>query len=129
MFAAVALAGCSGIATHGRTSNLASFTETDSSGHQVRQLSFIFTNEPAQTCIAGDWKKAEVIEGAAGYTHNPAYTLENGRLEVLLVNQVCDSYDSYVGKLSNGQFHGEHVAYGLGFSKTLGKVSGAYANK
>src|SRR6185437_12765430 len=102
MLVVIALAGCCGVAAHGRTSDLASFTETDSSGHQVRQLSFVLTNEPAQTCISGDWKKAKVAKDVTGYTHNPAYTLENGILEVLLVNQVCDSYDSYVGELSNG---------------------------
>lgn len=122
----VVFAGCAGVTTRDRTKNLISFTEEDSAGHPVRQLSFILTNEPVKTCISGDWKKAKAIKDVAAYTNNPAYTLENGKLEVLLINQMCDAYDSYAGELSNGQFHGTHVAYGLGFNKTLGNVSGTY---
>lgn len=123
----VALAGCSSATMHARTRNLLSFTETDGAGREVRQLSFVLTDEPAKTCIPGDWKKARVVNDEAGYTKAPAYTLESGKLEVLLVNQMCDAHDSYVGVLAGGRFQGEHVAYGLGFSKTLGKVSGTYA--
>ena len=126
MLVLVVLAGCGGVTTRDRAKNLISFTETNGGGHQVRQLSFILTNESAKTCISGDWKKAKVVKDVDAYTNNPAYTLENGKLEVLLVNQMCDAYDSYVGDLSNGHFHGDHVAYGLGFNKALGSVSGTY---
>ena len=129
MLVLVVFAGCGGITTRDRTKDLISFTETNGEGQQVRQLSFVLTNEPVKTCISGDWKKAKVVNDIAAYTNNPAYTLENGKLEVLLVNQMCDAYDSYVGKLSNGKFLGDHVAYGLGFNKTFGSVSGAYAVK
>lgn len=122
----VALAGCSSVATRGHAKNIVSFSEVDSNGHPVRQLSFILTNEPTKTCIAGDWKKARVVRDVSAYTRNPAYKLENGSLEVLLINQMCDAYDSYVGELSNGRFQGEHVAYGIAFDKALGKVSGTY---
>jgi hypothetical protein len=122
----VALAGCSSVAMHDHAKNMISFSEADNDGHPARQLSFILTNEPTKTCIAGDWKKARVVRDVSAYTRNPAYKLENGSLEVLLINQMCDAYDSYVGELSNGRFQGEHVAYGLEFNKALGKVSGTY---
>jgi len=69
---------------------------------------------------------AKAIDDRAGYTQKPAYTLENGRLEVLLVNSMCDAYNSYVGELSDARFRGDHVVYGLGYNKTLGTVSGTY---
>lgn len=109
--------------------NLISFNETSNTGQQVRQLSFALTNKPVETCIAGNWRTAKLVKGRYEQIHNPAYELQNGKLEVLLNNWACDAYDSYIGKLSNGQFHGSHVRYGLGHSKTLGNVSGTYAGK
>lgn len=126
LLAVLALAGCSHITTRAHARNMISFSEFDGEGRPVRQLSLILTNEPTRTCIAGDWKKATVVSDASSYTHNPAYTLENGKLEVLLINQMCDVYDSYIGELSSDQFQGEHVAYGLSFNRSLGKVSGIY---
>ena len=104
-----------------------SFTETDSSGQDIRELTFALTDRPAKTCISGDWKEAAVLKDANRYTRSPAYTLANGKLEVLLINTMCDAYDSYSGTITGNKFSGDHVAYGLSFSKTLGKVSGAYS--
>ena len=59
----------------------------------------------------------------------PAYRLENGRLEVLLVNGPCDADHSYRGTLENGVFSGDHVTYGMRVSKTLGRVTGSYSKK
>jgi hypothetical protein len=106
-----------------------SFVETDSSGKEVRELKFELTDHPAKTCISGDWKQAIALADANGYTKSPAYILADGKLEVLLVNTLCDAYDSYAGTITGNTFSGEHVAYGLGFSKTLGKVSGAYSTQ
>jgi len=117
------LAGCSA------PENLISFNETSNAGQQIRQLSFALTNEPAKTCIEGNWRVAELVKGRYEQMHDPAYELKNGNLEVLLDNFACDAYDSYIGTLSGGQFHGKHVRYGLGHSNTLGNVSGTYANK
>ena len=104
-----------------------SFVETDSSGKNVRELAFELTDRPAKTCISGDWKQAAFLHGANGYVRDPAYIRTGAKLEVLLVNTMCDVYDSYSGTIAGGTFAGEHVTYGLGFSKSLGKVSGAYS--
>ncbi|KMM75015.1 hypothetical protein ACP93_13620 [Xanthomonas sp. NCPPB 1128] len=102
------------------------FVESNDTGKEVRKLTFELTDQPAKTCIAGEWKQARVVSDAGRYTESPAYTMEDGKLEVLLVNTVCDGYDSYVGAITGTTFSGEHVAYGLGFHKALGKVEGAY---
>ncbi|MGN2248302.1 hypothetical protein ACFWZ3_16605 [Frateuria sp. GZRR35] len=104
-----------------------SFVETDSAGKEVRELKFELTDRPANTCISGDWKQAAVLTDVNGYTKSPAYIMADGKLEVLLINTMCDAYDSYAGAVTGNTFSGEHVAYGLDFSKTLGKVSGAYS--
>jgi hypothetical protein len=121
------LAGFHGRAVAVDAPKIISFTETNESGQQVRHLSFLLTDEPAKTCIAGDWKKAKPVNDVQAYTKDPAYVIENGRLEVLLVNWACDVYDSYIGTLSNGTFNGHHVDYGLGYNKTIGNVSGIEA--
>ncbi|MCW0436144.1 hypothetical protein NB723_001108 [Xanthomonas sacchari] len=102
------------------------FVESNDSGKQVRRLTLELTDKPAKTCISGEWKQAHVVTDAGRYTQAPAYTMADGQLEVLLVNTVCDEYDSYVGTINDTTFSGEHVAYGLGFHKTLGKVEGTY---
>ena len=102
------------------------FIETNAAGKEVRKLTFELTDQPAKTCISGEWKQARVVSDAGRYTESPAYTMEDGKLEVLLVNTVCDGYDSYVGAITGTTFSGEHVAYGLGIHKALGKVKGAY---
>ncbi|GAB3361962.1 hypothetical protein [Lysobacter tyrosinilyticus] len=104
-----------------------SLVETDGSGKDVRELRFELTDRPAKTCISGNWKQASVLTDTNGYTKSPAYIMADGKLEVLLVNTMCDAYDSYSGTITDNKFSGEHVAYGLGWSKTLGKVSGAYS--
>lgn len=123
----IALTGCS-VPTlrHHYAGNVISFIEINSVGKEIRRLSFALTQESAETCLAGEWKQAKAISGDTGYTKNPAYTLKNGQLEVLLINDKCDLYDSYIGKISHGQFRGSHVDYGLGFNKTINNVTGEY---
>jgi len=104
-----------------------SFVEMDSSGKNVRELKFELTDHPAKTCISGDWKMAAVLSDIGGYTRSPAYIMADGKIEVLLINTLCDSYDSYSGAITGKRFSGDHVAYGLNFSKTIGKVSGEYS--
>jgi hypothetical protein len=103
------------------------FLEADTSGKVVRNLRVQLTDSPADTCISGDWKKVKVISDSSSSTRVPAYTWHDDKLEVLLVNMVCDGYDSYIGTVADGIFQGEHVTYGLGFNKTLGTVSGTYS--
>jgi hypothetical protein len=61
-------------------------------------------------------------------TAEPVYRQQDGKLEVLLVNTMCDAYDSYIGTLRAGRFSGAHVQYGWG-SRTVGQVSGVFIAK
>jgi hypothetical protein len=110
-------------------SNTMHFIETNSAGQRVRELAIELSSEPAKTCLSGAWKSARAVKDVDKYMQDPAYRLENGRLEVLLVNGPCDAYDSYRGTLLGGVFSGDHVTYGMRFSKTLGRVTGSYSKK
>ena len=112
--------------TH-HTQSVISFIETNSEGHRVRELAFDLTDQATKTCLGGTWKTARVVRDPGNYTRNPAYRLEKGSLEVLLINGPCDSYDSYVGELKGRTFKGDHVEYGMRFHKQLGTVTGEYA--
>jgi hypothetical protein len=104
------------------------FSEQDAKGQPVRRIAVALTDEPAESCLGGEWKKVRVIADDANGTAKPVYREDNGKLEVLLVNTMCDAYDSYIGTLRGGRFSGEHVQYGWG-SKTVGQVSGVFIAK
>jgi len=53
------------------------------------------------------------------------YRQHDGKLEVLLVNTMCDAYDACIGTLHAGRFSGAHLQYGWG-SKIVGLVSGVF---
>lgn len=105
------------------------FTETSQTGEFVRKLTFELTGKNADACISGDWKQARAIDIRERYTKNPVYKIENGKIEILLINGICDSYNSYIGQLKDQVFHGRHVRYGLRFSETVGKVTGSYTHE
>ena len=85
---------------------------------------FRLTDDPAETCLSGDWFRAKVVSADDLNLSDPAYTYSSGRLELLLVNGLCDSYRSLIGTVSDAQFSGEHVSYGLYGSTEHGKVTG-----
>jgi hypothetical protein len=118
-----------GCASFGHASESSySFVETDKEGQPVRTLDLALTDQKGRACIGGKWKLARIVSDPQSYARNPVYTLENGILNVLLINGICNVYDSYIGDITNGVFEGNHVRYGWG-SKTLGKVRGSLNNE
>jgi len=122
LFLALFLQGCCS-ATFPGSGDTVTFTETNEIGHVARELVFKLTDQPGKACIGGEWKKAQSILDSDKYTRNPVYKIENGKFEVLLINGICDSYDSYVGQFLDGRFNGNHIVHGWSV-KTLGKVTG-----
>ena len=123
LLALFCVTGCAHL-IHGRSPSVA-FVET-ADGAVVRELEFVLTDAPIDTCLSGDWRKAVATTDTQGYTRRPAYIIEDGRLHLLLVNTLCDSYDQYIGEISGASFVGEHVSVGLGSSVKLGNVTGTY---
>ena len=124
----LALAGLvcvSSACAHTSTSGATVFDFAESAhGKQARTLRLALSEKPAETCLAGQWKAARVLDDPSGYTRRPAYKIEGNHLEVLLINELCDSYDSYAGTLTGSSFTGEHVLYGLGYNIVVGTVVG-----
>ena len=91
----------------------------------VREPVVMLTQEPANTCLSGEWFKAVVVEPGGLSFSKPAYSYSDGRLELLLSSELCDAYTSLVGSVSGNRFSGAHVSYGLFGSTEHGKVTGA----
>ena len=102
--------------------------EFNDSGENVRTLELELTDEPAHTCISGDWRKVKIASDPSRYTRQPAYVLSENRLEILLSTGLCDAYDSYIFDKDASLGRGEHVAYGMFGGRTLGRVF-AYRTK
>lgn len=122
LFLAAMLIPCAGVSSD-KDGSTYSFVETNLEGQEVRTLALALTDENGKACIGGNWKRARVVADPGKYTKDPVYTLENGKLEVLLINGYCDAYDSYIGEIATGTFAGDHVRYGWG-SKIIGNVKG-----
>lgn len=101
------------------------FSETDLQGQPVRRIVLVLTGEPGATCRGEGWKKVRIQGDSGGPVRHPVYKESEGKIEVLLVSDICDGYEAYTGRLWQGMFSGEHVQYGWG-SKTVGRVTGTY---
>ena len=86
---------------------------------------FMLTDVPAETCISGNWYRAQPVSPVRPQVSRPAYSYEAGRLELLLSSELCDAYSSFIGKVAGSHFTGSHVSYGLFGSTEHGKVKGA----
>jgi hypothetical protein len=91
------------------------------SHHVVTALVIEFTNQGAQSCIAGNWTRVKVVSAVSEDAHfYPAsdalsYQLENDELTIGR-NEVCDGY-----LMLNGPFNGETARgdyYGLAIGGT-----------
>lgn len=100
------------------------FTANDAKGHLERSVVFRITDEPAQTCISGQWKRLEVVSEDAPFTRHPAYSLEGRNLSILLTNELCDAYYEFNGELDERGFSGRHETSFPGGGRTYGSVIG-----
>lgn len=98
------------------------FTVTGEAGAHKPVLRL--TDRPVETCLFGDWFQAKVVTSDGMDLSKPAYRYEDGHLEILLKNGMCDGYTSFAGTASGTKFEGDHVSYGLSYSTRHGHVVG-----
>lgn len=98
-------------------------TETDDSGKAVRTLQLEFTDEAGDACVGGSWKRIRVLSDPSRYTNDPVYDFSNDDLQILLINGICDSYDSYFFRKGDAVGRGTHDHYGWSAAQTIGSVS------
>ncbi|MFT3896310.1 MAG: hypothetical protein QM719_01190 [Thermomonas sp.] len=100
-----------------------SLTETDETGKPVRTLRVQFTDRPGDACIGGNWKRVRVLSDPSRYTKDPVYDFSEDGLQILLINGICDSYDSYFFRKDEPVGQGTHDGYGMSGGETVGHVS------
>jgi hypothetical protein len=89
-----------------------------------------FTDEKAISCIAGDWKRLEVLRrqfnDRDGFlaTRPLSYIFERGKL-TLGVTEVCDGYVFLNGVATDAGFTGDYGTLGLGGFQKLGSFAAA----
>ena len=103
------------------------FVTTGKSG---ANSSFIFrvTDEIAQTCTSGTWRKLQVVSGSAprfmGKPTQPAFSVEGSFLWISLLARWCDIDDDIRGSLDGKTFTGDRSQGGMMGSDIIGKVHG-----
>jgi hypothetical protein len=100
-----------------------SLAETADSGTPVRKLQLEFTDEAGDACIGGNWKRVRVLSDPSRYAKDPVYDSSGDGLQILLVNGICDSYDSYFFRGNDAVGQGTHDHYGWSATRTIGSVS------
>ena len=89
-----------------------------------------FTAEKAVSCIAGDWKRLEVLKRHLKDTNSflatrpLAYNLEQGKF-TLGVTEVCDGYVFLRGVVNEEGLTGDYGALGLGGFDKVGSFAAA----
>ncbi|MUV14361.1 hypothetical protein [Noviluteimonas gilva] len=99
------------------------FTERDKQGNVVRTSVLRITDKRATSCMAGEWRRLEVIEGDAKFPA-PAWGELGGKPTVMLSPEACDNYYVYVGAFIGDAFEGHAEWLGLGRADDFGAVRG-----
>jgi hypothetical protein len=98
-------------------------------GESLGALTLELTDESADTCISGDWKKARLLQSSfpslaklfetKGYF--PAYEL-NGKDITIQLNSpgMCDAYRLLTGKISAREGSGDYTSTGMFGGEKLG---------
>lgn len=118
------------------------FVAVDRKGVIIRSLALRFTDQPAESCASGDWKKVEILRSSGNPNSSvasqsisaptgnaqPGYKLNGRALNVGLTTNLCDSYVEFLGELTDEGFSGRFISTGLFHYEDFGKVYGARAD-
>jgi hypothetical protein len=81
------------------------FVELNEAGEIVRSMTIVFTAEPAESCIAGDWRQVMVSGTPAmqssDFMGKPAYLLEGSALWINFTANICDAEDAFIGEIAD----------------------------
>jgi hypothetical protein len=98
--------------------------------HQpVGSMRVRLTNEVANSCLKGDWKRLEIesfeTKNASFFPfHDKLSYRIDGATFVIGRNEVCDSYLHLRGLLTMGAVQGEYISFGISGGKVLGYFNG-----
>jgi hypothetical protein len=103
------------------------FTIQDLECRTIGLLTVRFTDEKAESCMSGDWKRVVVVEfestGEPGFPGGEplAYTVDGGSL-IVGRNEICDAYVWLSGDLKKDGLTGDYFSLGLGGRRPRGYV-------
>ena len=103
------------------------FIITDHSGSQST-LTFRISDAAADTCISGNWRALELLDGEpgslAGTPSIPAALVEGRNLWISLTSNWCDLNNDLKGELQGDTFSGQRTSGGMTGSTVIGQVQG-----
>jgi hypothetical protein len=106
------------------------FVVSDLNGHRLRSVTLRFTDEPADTCTPGNWKKVVLLDQqtqpSPGFTPDEAaYHVQGSVLTLNLTANFCDVYIEIQGRITPSGFSGQYSFSDLTGIQSLGVVHGA----
>jgi hypothetical protein len=109
------------------------FALTDAQHHSLGQLSLNLTDEVAETCSGGLWRRAQLksstlslLDLKAAYAHGeffPAYKIQGRQLDLELLAPSCEDSLVLSGTLGEEGAEGGFSAVGPHDNRTLGSFS------
>jgi hypothetical protein len=94
----------------------------------IRNIVVEFSNEPAQTCSSGHFKKIKVIseypERSELFLGEPAYEIKGAALIIDLSANLCDAGYELRGKVSNIGIEGYHQPVSTFGREVVGRFYG-----
>jgi len=99
------------------------FTIVDTAADAPRYVTFTVLDSKAKSCMGGDWRQLQRVDGEYDGLSEPAWRLEGDHLVVLLASDVCDRYDQLDGEIEDSTYMAEHALVGLGGSDALGQAT------
>jgi hypothetical protein len=107
------------------------FVTTRKSG-TTESLTLRVTDEIAQSCTSGTWRKLQVVSGRVpqlpGGASQPAYLVEGAFLWINLLAPSCDIDDYIRGRLESKKFAGDRTQGSMMGSDVVGTVRGWRVN-
>jgi len=97
----------------------------DNKANVVVSMTLQFTEEKANSCVAGDWKRVRVSDFRSTdenfFPGNEPLSYElTGSALVIGRNELCDAYLTLMGPITTQSISGEYKAAGLSYEKLLG---------
>jgi hypothetical protein len=120
------LAGaCAAAPSDDRLGGLWSLRISNADHREVSVATIRFTDDPARSCMGGDWKGV-VVESVTAtderfFPLSDPLSYSAGRSEITIGrNEICDGYLHLRGKLESGTVRGVYVSFGIEGGETLG---------
>lgn len=96
----------------------------------VGSITLRFHERPAESCVGGEWKKAEILMASGVFANvessdGASFSVAGKALTVGLTNNLCDAYNDIRGEISDVGFSGRYISESMFSQVDNGSVFGA----